>query len=274
MAEALQPALLQDAPREKRLLPECCFTLKAGASTRRWHWVPPPCCEGAWEKYEEELKRTFKCLALVALFFCMTIALMRMILSRHEETVWEAYIHQQYSIALAWVLQMCKAIVNKFGLAGLYFAIFIADYVPPGFPMEPVILIAVLAQVPKLAILVSCFCGSYTAATLGYWTGHGLATMRCSAKHLSNVSSKYPEVLDVLQKRGAWGVGLCALLPLPFPPSTWMAGALSVKFAPDFLLAASLRGVKISIYMLVSIGVSMAAQQSAAPGASTTAPPP
>mmetsp|Transcript_78471 Transcript_78471/g.136150 ORF Transcript_78471/g.136150 Transcript_78471/m.136150 type:complete len:91 (+) Transcript_78471:2-274(+) len=65
------------------------------------------------------------------------------------------------------------------------------------------------------------------------------------------LSEKYPMVPQLMERKGAIGVGVAGLLPVPFALATWTAGSFRVNF-PRFALAGLMRMPKIAVFVLLS----------------------
>ena len=57
-----------------------------------------------------------------------------------------------------------------------------------------------------------------------------------------------PEAAAWIEARGAWGVAVAALLPIPYALATWTAGAMKVSLR-DVMLASLLRVPKTAFYV-------------------------
>mmetsp|Transcript_39176 Transcript_39176/g.73032 ORF Transcript_39176/g.73032 Transcript_39176/m.73032 type:complete len:245 (-) Transcript_39176:88-822(-) len=146
-----------------------------------------------------------------------------------------------------WSTRLMKSI----GLPGLFMAVLVGDGVPQPLPYVPLIYIAVQAAVPKVEVFAVCATGSYFAAVAGYGAGFVLVKMECYQKALHRLSAAQPWLPDLMQRKGAAGVALAALMPIPLAVATWTAGSFRVNF-PQFLVAAAFRMPKILVFVLLS----------------------
>eukprot|EP00438_Fugacium_kawagutii_P023839 Skav212424 [mRNA] locus=scaffold202:158340:165607:- [translate_table: standard] len=122
---------------------------------------------------------------------------------------------------------------------------------PQPFPYVPLIFIAVKAKVPKIQVFAVCTLGSYLAALGGYGVGLSLAKVSCYQQQLQRLTESYPWLPNLMQRRGAVGVAIAALLPVPLALATWTAGSFRVNFL-QFLISAGCRMPKILIFVILS----------------------
>lgn len=161
------------------------------------------------------------------------------------------------------VTQLSRELMHKIGLPGLFWAVVVADGVPQPFTYVPLIFIAVKGAVPKAHVFFVCAAASYCAALLGYGLGFLLRSTRWGAMFFNRLNAKYPYVPEIMQRRGAAGVALAALLPMPLAVATWTAGSFCVDFR-CFMAAGLCRCPKIAVFVMLS-------QEAAARGAAGTA---
>jgi len=158
------------------------------------------------------------------------------------------------------VSDMCKTIMSCIGLLGLFLVVFLADGIPQPFTYAPLIFVAVKGAVSKPAVFFICVAGSYSAALVGYAIGLNLRNLSCGDALFNKLVQTYPYVPDLMQRRGAVGVALAALLPMPLAVATWTAGSFRVHF-PHLLMAGLCRAPKIAVFVLLSPGPSPGPQQ-------------
>mmetsp|Transcript_55198 Transcript_55198/g.124327 ORF Transcript_55198/g.124327 Transcript_55198/m.124327 type:complete len:241 (-) Transcript_55198:247-969(-) len=144
-----------------------------------------------------------------------------------------------------------KRIMSWIGLPGLFVGVFIADGVPQPFTYVPLIFMAVKGFTPKPEVFCICAAGSYSAALVGYATGQHIRSTQCGNNFFNKLLADHPYVPELMRKRGALGVALAALMPVPLAIATWTAGSFSIHF-PHFLLAGMCRLPKIAIFVLLS----------------------
>ncbi|CAE7525089.1 unnamed protein product [Symbiodinium natans] len=124
---------------------------------------------------------------------------------------------------------------------------------PQPLTYVPLIYVAVKASVPRAEVFTVCATGSYFAALAGYGAGFGLMRVECYQTALHKLSAAQPWLPDLMQRRGAVGVAMAALMPIPLAIATWTAGSFRVNFL-HFLVAAGFRMPKILIFVLLSGG--------------------
>lgn len=154
-------------------------------------------------------------------------------------------------VASKYVSEASRVFVNNVGLPGLFLTVLCLDGVPQPFTYVPLIFLAVEGAVPKHVVFLVCLAGSYLAALCGYGIGACLRGPEWGRRVFDRLAEKHPFVPDLMQRRGAVGVFLAAMMPLPLAVSTWTAGFFGISF-PHFLLAALGRCPKIALVVLLS----------------------
>ncbi|CAJ1423978.1 unnamed protein product [Effrenium voratum] len=149
------------------------------------------------------------------------------------------------------ITSFSKWLMDAIGLPGLFVAVLIGDGLPQPFTYVPLIFLAVKASVPKALVFSVCACGSYVAALAGYGAGVSLAKVPCYQSGLQRLSDSQPWLPELMQRKGAVGVAMAALMPIPLALATWTAGSFRVSF-PQFLIAAMFRMPKILVFVLLS----------------------
>ncbi len=131
------------------------------------------------------------------------------------------------------------------GLAGIFLGVLIADSSPIPMTHEPVTFLAVSAGESFWRLLVTSGTASVLAGPTG-WTGGRLA--RSNQRFCDWMQRRFPKLVDLMERHGAKGLAIAALLPVPFAIATWLAGMTAVRFGP--LCAASLlRFPKTAFYL-------------------------
>jgi len=144
-------------------------------------------------------------------------------------------------------------LMDKVGLYGLFAVVFLADGVPQPFTYVPVIWLAVKSSTPKMNVFAVCASASYSAALVGYGIGANLRSFSCGDIFVKKLEQDYPAVQPLMETKGAMGVAMCAIMPVPLAVATWTAGAFKV-WIPTFLVAAACRVPKIAMFVLLSRG--------------------
>jgi len=151
------------------------------------------------------------------------------------------------------VTRFSQKLMSQIGLPGLFLGVLIADGVPQPFTYVPLIFMAVKGSVAKSTVFCICASASYVAAMFGYGVGYLLRKPQWGRAWCQKISDDYPYLPELMRQRGAIGVLLAAMLPVPLALATWLAGFFAVSF-PSFLLAALGRCPKILVFVLLSGG--------------------
>jgi len=133
----------------------------------------------------------------------------------------------------------------KFGLYGLFCGVIVTDASPLPMTNEPLMLLAVSAGIEPLTVFLTTSTGSITAGFIGYTCG------RLFGRALGIgdwIHRKYPGFESFMLRYGAYGVAICALLPIPFALSTWSAGMARVQLW-RVMLACLVRIPKTAFYL-------------------------
>lgn len=149
------------------------------------------------------------------------------------------------------VTKASRKLMNCIGLPGLFIAILLADGLPQPFTYVPLIFMAVEGAVPKPVVFLICMTASYVAALCGYAVGSFLRVPTWGREWFESVSLNYPYVQDLMERKGALGVLLAAMLPMPLAIATWTAGFFGVD-RRWFMVAAIGRCPKIAVFVLLS----------------------
>lgn len=158
----------------------------------------------------------------------------------------ERFAEERVSTGSRWLM-------DKVGLWGLFLAVFLADGLPQPFTYVPLIFLAIKGSAEKLAVFAVCAAASYIAALTGYLIGANMRACTCGASFFRMMEKDYPAVKPLMETKGALGVAVCAVLPVPLAAATWTAGAFEV-WMPSFLVAAACRAPKIAVFVLLSRG--------------------
>lgn len=138
-----------------------------------------------------------------------------------------------------------KWVFAKFGLAGLFCGVIVTDASPLPMTNEPLMLLAVSAGVEPPTVFLTTSVASVTAGFVGYTCGRFFGR----ALGIGDwIHRRYPGFEVFMQRYGAYGVAICALLPIPFALSTWSAGMARVALW-RVMLAALVRFPKTAFYL-------------------------
>mmetsp|Transcript_24814 Transcript_24814/g.52855 ORF Transcript_24814/g.52855 Transcript_24814/m.52855 type:complete len:261 (-) Transcript_24814:56-838(-) len=149
------------------------------------------------------------------------------------------------------VAKVARKLMKHIGIPGLFFCVFLADGLPQPFTYVPLIFMAVQGDVPKPEVFTVCAGASYVAAVSGYAIGLSLRSISCGDSFFQKLNQDHPQVPLLMHQKGAFGVALAALLPVPLAMATWTAGSFRIDFK-RFLLAACCRWPKILVFVLLS----------------------
>lgn len=135
--------------------------------------------------------------------------------------------------------------LDRFGLMGLYFGAIFTDSSPLPLTNEPLMLLGISAGQEVWEVFVYISAGSVTAGAVGYTCGRYIGEWI----GLGNwIRRRYPGFEAFMKRWGAWGVAICAFLPIPFALSTWSAGMGRVHFG-KVMAAALIRIPKTAFYL-------------------------
>lgn len=151
------------------------------------------------------------------------------------------------------ITALSRTFMDRIGLPGLFFGVLLFDALPQPFTYVPLIFLAVKGAVPKLVVFAVCMAASYMAALCGYGIGYYLRGPSWGREWFDMLAEKHPYVPELMERRGAVGVLLAAMLPVPLAVATWTAGFFNVD-RMSFLVAALGRCPKILVFVLLSPG--------------------
>ncbi len=141
--------------------------------------------------------------------------------------------------------QVSSVFLERFGLAGVFGGVLFTDTSPLPLTHEPVLLLGVSAGIDPWTIFAVAATASTLAGPVGYFGGW---CVRRSRRFREWMTTRAPEFTDWMQRHGAQGVAVAALLPIPFAVSTWTAGMTAVNFW-KVLAASTLRVPKTAFYL-------------------------
>jgi len=149
------------------------------------------------------------------------------------------------------VANLSGSLMDRIGLPGLSLTVFLLDCLPQPFPWAPLVYMAVKGSVAKTSVFWVCFLSSYIAALTGYAIGLKLRGLERGSTLFQQFARSYPYIPVLMERRGALGVALAAMLPMPFAIATWTAGSFQMQFH-QFALASACRMPKILCLILLS----------------------
>lgn len=151
------------------------------------------------------------------------------------------------------VTNISATVMDCIGTPGIFLVVFLLDGLPQPFPYVPLIFMAVKGSIPKHAVFFICSAASYSSALVGYAVGMNIRRLKWGNALFSRLSDEHPYVLELMERKGALGVAIAALLPVPLAIATWTAGSFRIYF-PHFMIAALCRMPKIMVFVLLSRG--------------------
>jgi membrane protein YqaA with SNARE-associated domain len=134
--------------------------------------------------------------------------------------------------------------IGTLGWPGVFLGVLLTDASPIPMTHEPVLLLGVAEDLDVIRLGLVASTASVTAGPIGYAGGRMLR----AAGAEQWLSRRAPQMVGFLQRWGALGVALAALLPIPFAVATWTAGAIRVPFLK--VAAASLLRVPKTCFYL------------------------
>uniref|UniRef100_A0A7S4QAX0 Uncharacterized protein n=1 Tax=Alexandrium monilatum TaxID=311494 RepID=A0A7S4QAX0_9DINO len=149
------------------------------------------------------------------------------------------------------VTEVSEKLMDCIGLPGLFTIIFLADGLPQPFSYVPLIFMAVKGSVPKPMVFSTCAVASYSAGLVGYCVGSSIKARKIQCLEDFLKRNTGPAVVDMMTRKGALGVALAALLPIPLAVATWTAGYVGVDVR-QFLPAPLCRIPKIALFVILS----------------------
>ena len=145
-----------------------------------------------------------------------------------------------------------EAVLDRFGLVGLFLAVIVTDSSPLPMTNEPLAILAISAERPANLVFGVISVASVCAGLVGYTCGRIAGEATTLGAFLRR---RYPGFTHFMTRYGAYGVAICAFLPIPFALSTWTAGMTRVGVIK--VAAASLvRIPKTAFYVwLIHVGL-------------------
>lgn len=143
------------------------------------------------------------------------------------------------------VVEAGRWFVDALGPAGLFTAVTLVDASPVPMTNEPLVLLALGGGLGPWTIFAIVSGASVLAGFVGHVSG-ALVDRRLPIGDY--VERKQPEAARWIRTRGAWGVAVAAVLPMPYALATWTAGAMGVPLR-HVMLASLLRVPKTAFYV-------------------------
>jgi membrane protein YqaA with SNARE-associated domain len=138
---------------------------------------------------------------------------------------------------------VAQNLYNELGHFGVSLFVYLCDTFI--VPLTPDIMFPLVSG-DWTALQITFFMGaaSFLGGITAYWLGHLISLI----KVVNRVANKIMGTHKVfIHKKGAWGVALAGLTPIPYSTICWTAGILKVEFK-DVVLACLVRFPRMLIY--------------------------
>lgn len=136
-------------------------------------------------------------------------------------------------------------VVEEYGVFGLLGAVLVVDSFPTPMSYVPFMALGLAGGLSGVEVFILSAAASYTAGCIGYGIGRFIGLPK---RIDAWIQRRYPNVQDLLERYGGWGVAAVAVLPLPLAVGTWSAGSLRVN-SRHAAIALLLRVPKTAIYV-------------------------
>ncbi|MBT4384728.1 DedA family protein [Candidatus Peregrinibacteria bacterium] len=147
---------------------------------------------------------------------------------------------------------MGQFVHDKFGMQGLFFTVFLADFTLQPFPPDVLLYSYVLSGSPIVLTWLLVAFGSALGACAGYGMGYFLQ-YEGALKFIGE--KKYQQACDLFKNYGTAAVLIAAITPVPFNVVCWSAGIFKMDFRfflPSVILA---RGARFVLVILLALNV-------------------
>ncbi len=135
--------------------------------------------------------------------------------------------------------------VDTLGAFGVALGVLVTDTSPLPLTNEPVLMLALGGGMSVWTVFAVAATTSWLAGIVGYSLGRLLdATTSAQARF----RRWQPAAADWIERRGAVGVAIAALLPIPFSLATWSAGMMRVRLS-HVAIASLARIPKTAFYL-------------------------
>lgn len=152
-------------------------------------------------------------------------------------------------VAVAWVARepiqaFAEALIDAWGLLGIFTATLVGEIVPPiGF--QPALILGHTGGIGPASLFATVEGGSFVASLVCWVIGAGLRTFPAAVAWLDR-----RKAATLFKKHGAAAVGIAALTPMPYGAITLVGAALGMPFLPA-VRGMTLRPIKIGLSLLV-----------------------
>jgi membrane protein YqaA with SNARE-associated domain len=141
-------------------------------------------------------------------------------------------------------------IITQIGLTGLIGLVVIIETFPTPIGAAVPMYIAVQGGYSPWMIGLLTSATSIASGHLGYWLGH---TVGFPEKYERLIETKWPSLYATFRERGAVGIAIASMLPIPLCFLTWTSGAIRMNYL-GFSMAMLTRCPKQMLYVLSIIG--------------------
>ena len=146
--------------------------------------------------------------------------------------------------------RIATALITRIGITGLIGIVLVIETFPTPVGAAVPMYIAVQGGHSPWTIGLLTSATSILSGHLGYWLGH---TVGFPEKYKRLLQAKWPSLFTTFQERGAVGVAIASMLPIPLSFLTWTSGALRLNYV-GFSVAMLTRIPKQMLYVLSIIG--------------------
>ena len=146
--------------------------------------------------------------------------------------------------------RLATDLITQVGLLGLIAIVVVIETFPTPIGAAIPMYIAIQGGHSPWMIGLLTSATSIASGHLGYWLGH---TVGFPEKYERLVQTKWPSLYSSFRERGAVGVAIASMLPIPLSFLTWTSGALRINYV-GFSLAMLTRLPKQMLYVLSIIG--------------------
>lgn len=141
-------------------------------------------------------------------------------------------------------------VINQVGLTGLIAIVVVIETFPTPVGAAVPMYIAIQGGHSPWVIGLLTSATSIVSAHLGYWLGQ---TVGFPEKFEQLLHTKWPNLTTSFRERGAAGLAIASMLPIPLSILTWTSGAMRMNYF-GFSLAMLTRLPKQMLYVMTIIG--------------------
>ena len=146
--------------------------------------------------------------------------------------------------------RLATNVINQIGITGLVAIVVVIETFPTPAGAAVPMYIAIQGGHSPWVIGLITSATSIVSAHFGYWLGH---TVGFPQKFEQLLQTKWPNLTTSFRERGAVGLAIASMLPIPLGLLTWTSGAIRMNYL-GFSLAMLTRLPKQMLYVLSIIG--------------------